>query len=68
MPSLAIVLRPGARTPTLLAWLRRMLPAATLLVSSVTPLDVQADQVVTLEEVDPDAGPLAVADAIHRLL
>ncbi len=45
-----------------------MLPAAILLVSSANLADAVDGQVIVLENVDVDAGPLGLADAIHRQL
>jgi hypothetical protein len=47
-------------------WIRALVPAAFILISSV-PLDLRAlDDVVTLTSEDVDAGPLAVAAALAR--
>jgi len=67
-PPVVIVVRPGARTRTVLGWLRRLLPAAILLVSSANFGDAVASELIVLENVDVDAGPLGLADAIHRQL
>jgi hypothetical protein len=64
----AIVVRPRAGTSAVLGWLRRLLPAAVLVVSSVSVADVVAEEVLVLEDVDADSGPLAIADAIQRSL
>jgi hypothetical protein len=63
-----IVVRPGARSRTVIGWLRRLLPAAILLVSSANFADAGAGGPIVLENVDVDAGPLGIADAIHRQL
>jgi hypothetical protein len=63
-----IVVRPGARTRTVLGWLRRLLPAAILLVSSANLGEAGAGELIVLENVDVEAGPLGLADAIHRQL
>jgi hypothetical protein len=63
-----IVVRPGARTRTVLGWLRRLLPAAILLVSSANFGDAVASELIVLDNVDVEAGPLGLADAIHRQL
>jgi hypothetical protein len=47
-------------------WIRALVPAALILISSV-PLDLGAlDDVVTLTSEDVDAGPLAIAAALAR--
>jgi hypothetical protein len=66
--SVVILVRPGGRTATVLGWLRRMLPAAILLVSSANFTEVVTSEVIVLEDVDVDSGPLALADAVHRRL
>jgi len=66
--SVVIVIRPGEGTTAVLGWLRRLLPAAILLVSSANFPDAIDKEVIVLEDVDVDSGPLAVADAIHRHL
>jgi hypothetical protein len=65
-----IVVRPGASTGTGIEWLRRLLPAAILLVSSANFADPVAGELIVLDaiDVDVDAGPLGLADAIHRKL
>jgi hypothetical protein len=63
-----IVVRPCARTRTVLGWLRRLLPAAILLVSSASFGDAVASELIVLDNVDVEAGPLGLADAIHRQL
>ena len=67
-PPVVIVVRPGIRTRTVLGWLRRLLPAAILLVSSANFGDAVSSELIVLENVDVDAGPLGLADAIHRQL
>ena len=61
-----IVVRPGVSTRTLLGWLRRLLPAAILLVSSAKFGEAVASELI--ENIDVEAGPLGLADAIHRKL
>jgi hypothetical protein len=63
-----IVVRPGVRSRTIIGWLRRLLPAAILLVSSANFGDAVAGELIVLENVDVDSGPLGLADAIHRQL
>jgi len=65
---IVIVVRPGVRSRTVIGWLRRLLPAAILLVSSANFGDAVAGELIVLENVDVDAGPLGLADAIHRKL
>jgi predicted phosphoribosyltransferase len=61
---LVVVVKPGAQTGTVLAWLRRLLPAAMLLVAPAAPppscdvIAIDADAVVS--------SPLALADALAR--
>lgn len=66
--AVVIVLRPGPRTGTIRAWIRRLLPTALLLVAPVTlPRDLSDDAIV-LDEDDVVSGPLSLADALckHR--
>jgi hypothetical protein len=63
-----IVVRPGASTRTVLEWLRMLLPAAILLVSSAHFADPVAGEIIVLENIDVETGPLGLADAIHRKL
>jgi hypothetical protein len=65
---IVIVVRPGIRSRRVIGWLRRLLPAAILLVSSANFGDAVAGELIVLENVDVDAGPLGLADAIHRKL
>lgn len=67
---IVIVVRPGVRSRTVIGWLRRLLPAAILLVSSANFGDAVPGELIVLEDVDVDvdAGPLGLADAIHRQL
>jgi hypothetical protein len=62
---LVIVVRPGARTRTIMGWLRQLLPAAVLLVA---PPKVPAVEMVDVITLDADelisGGPLALADAL----
>jgi hypothetical protein len=61
-----IVVRPGVSTRTVLGWLRRLLPAAILLVSSANFGEAVTSELIVLENIDVEAGPLGLADAIHR--
>jgi hypothetical protein len=64
---LVIVVRPGARTRTIMGWLRQLLPAAVLLVA---PSRFPAAEMVDVITLDADeivsGGPLALADALAR--
>ena len=61
--SLVIAVRPGSRTETIMSWLRKLLPAAVLVVAA-TSLPARADVVIDEEEVV--SGPLSLADALLR--
>jgi hypothetical protein len=45
-----------------------LLPAAILLVSSAHFADPVAGEIIVLENIDVETGPLGLADAIHRKL
>lgn len=63
-----LVVRPGAnprRAREVRRWIRALVPAALILVSSV-PLPAAPDDVVTVSADEVDAGPLAVAAALAR--
>lgn len=68
--TVVLVVRPGAsphRATEIRRWIRALMPAALILVSSV-PIDVgPTDDVVTISADEVDAGPLAVAAALSRL-
>ena len=54
------------RTIEIRRWIRALVPAALILVSSV-PIDVgAADDVVSVSADDADAGPLTIAAALAR--
>jgi hypothetical protein len=57
---------PGARTKTILAWLRRLVPAAPLVVSAVNVIPPVSQDVVVLDEDEVASGPLSLADALMR--
>lgn len=61
---LVIVVRPGSRTRTIMGWLRKLLPAAILVVAA-TSRPVRADAVIVDEE-EIVSGPLSLADALLR--
>jgi hypothetical protein len=63
---LVIVVAPGARTKTILAWLRRLVPAALLVVSAVNVIPPVPRDVVVLDEDEVASGPLSLADALMR--
>ncbi len=67
--TVVLVVRPGAsphRATEIRRWVRALVPAALILVSSV-PIDLgAADDVVTVSADEVDAGPLAVAAALVR--
>jgi hypothetical protein len=62
-----VVVRPGKRAGTVLAWLRQLLPAAVLLIAPATlpPTfpDGAEDIIVDAEDVD---SPMSLADAIAK--
>lgn len=54
------------RTSEIRRWIRALLPAALILVSSA-PIDLgTADDVVSVSADDADAGPLTIAAALTR--
>lgn len=66
--TVVLVVRPGAnprRTSEIRRWIRALVPAALILVSSV-PLAATSDDVVTVSADEVDAGPLAIAAALAR--
>ncbi|MBI5068236.1 MAG: hypothetical protein HZB56_08340 [Deltaproteobacteria bacterium] len=64
---LVIVVRPGERARTALAWLRQLFPAALLLLATPSFPDALRDaEVVTLDADAVEAGPLALADAVLK--
>lgn len=66
--TVVLVVRPGAnprRASEVRRWIRALVPAALILVSSV-PLAAAPDDVVTVSADEVDAGPLAVAAALAR--
>lgn len=73
MPSeprrLVIVVRPGARTQSILAWLRQLVPAALLVIAGANlPAPDPTDDAVVLDDDDVASGPLSLADALARRL
>jgi hypothetical protein len=69
LSTVVLVVQPGSnprRASEIRRWIRALVPAALILVSSV-PIDVNAgDDVVTLSADEVEAGPLAVAAALAR--
>jgi len=64
--SLVIVVRPGKRTPSILGWLRQLVPAALLVVAAANlPPPVPPD-VIVLDEEEVESGPLSLAEALLR--
>ncbi len=67
--TVVLLVRPGTsarRSSEILHWLRCLVPAALLVVSSA-PFDAgPADDVITLRADDIEAGPLSVADALGK--
>jgi len=61
-----VVVRPGRRTGTVLAWLRQLLPAAVLLVSPATFPPAATDEASIVIEADDVDSPLSLADALAR--
>lgn len=59
-----IVVRPGSRTRAITTWLRKLLPAAVLIVATTTRPIPRAD--VIIDEEDVVSGPLSLADALLR--
>jgi len=67
---IVLVVRPsrdGARNLSLARWLRKLLPAAYLLVASAAVLPDPGPDAITLDA-DDDVSPLALADEIVRHL
>ncbi len=69
--TVVLVVRPGAsprRATEIRRWIRALVPAALILVSSA-PIDDGggAEDVVTISADEVDAGPLSVAAALARL-
>jgi hypothetical protein len=60
-----VVVRPGARSGTILEWLRRLLPAALLLLAPASIPD--GANVITIDADEVISGPLSLADALTRL-
>ncbi len=59
-----VLVRPGARTDTVLAWLRRLVPAALLLLA---PASLPGDaRVISLDADEVLSGPLSLADTLAR--
>jgi hypothetical protein len=69
LSTVVLLVRPGAnprRASEIRRWIRALVPAAFILVSSV-PIDLgAAGGVVTISADELDAGPLAVAAALAR--
>ncbi|HSN92314.1 MAG TPA: hypothetical protein VLS93_13875 [Anaeromyxobacteraceae bacterium] len=64
-----VVVRPGVRTPTVLAWLRQLLPAAMLLVAPASlPPDEAGESDAIVVEADDFDSPMSLADAVARSL
>ncbi len=63
---LVIVVRPGARSRTILGWLRQLVPAALLVVAAVNLPPPAPPDVITIDEDDVASGPLSLADALIR--
>lgn len=66
--TVVLVVKPGGnprRASEIRRWIRALVPAALILVSSV-PLATAGDDVVTVSADEIDAGPLAVAAALTR--
>lgn len=64
-----VVVRAGRnprRTLQVLRWVRWLLPAALLVVSSAVMPAVEAEDVITIDAESVASGPLAVADALAR--
>ena len=63
---LVILVAPGARTKTILGWLRHLVPAALLVVAAGNLTPPVPRDVVVLEEDEVASGPLSLADALMR--
>jgi hypothetical protein len=63
---LVILVAPGARTKTILGWLRHLVPAALLIVAAGDLTPPVPPYVVVLEEDEVASGPLSLADALVR--
>lgn len=63
---LVIVVRPGVRTRSILAWLRQLVPAALLVVAAPGLPPRAPPDALVLDDEDVEAGPLALADALLR--
>lgn len=59
-----VVVRSGARSETVIQWLRALLPAVML---ALTPMQIpEGAQVVTIDADEVVSGPLALADLLAR--
>jgi hypothetical protein len=63
---LVILVFPGARTTTILGWLRHLVPAALLIVAAGNLTPPVPSDVVVLDEDEVASGPLSLADALVR--
>lgn len=63
---LVIVVRPGARTRSILGWLRQLVPAALLVVAAADLPPPVPPAAIVLDEEDVPSGPLSLADALMR--
>jgi len=63
---LVIVVHPGARTRSILGWLRQLIPAALLVVAAANLPPPAPPNVIVLDDEDVASGPLSLADALMR--
>ncbi len=63
---LVIVVRPGARTRSILGWLRQLVPAALLVVAAAELPPPAPPDAIVLDEEEVASGPLSLADALMR--
>ncbi len=66
---LVVAVRPGSkpgRSGEVLRWIRRLLPAAILLVGTPALPPADADEVISIDVDAVESGPLSLADALVR--
>jgi len=63
---LVIVVRPGARTRSILGWLRQLVPAALLVVAVADMPPPAPPDAIVLDDEEVASGPLSLADALTR--
>ncbi len=65
-PSLVIVVGQGPRMRSIRGWLRQLMPAALLVVSSANLPQPTPPDVIVLDDSYVPSGPLSLADALLR--